>query len=185
MVVPLWCRYGSSSNCRLTSASSGRLANGACQFASAFGLRPPLMHNVMRQGAHPPRNPPTRERAFRSGCACARQSIARWRECSTRGAVCGRSRSGPSVRSCVAGNGHWCRPASVPESSVPCASLSTCVGGVDGEVPNATGNGRFRGFLTRMVFVYPRSACFGGPVGGSVSVISVSCGVRRRVHVRG
>ena len=169
----------------LTSASSGRLASGACQYASACGLRPPLMHNVMRHGAHPPRNPTTRERAFRSGCACARQSIARWRECSTRVAVCARSRSGPCVCSCVAGNGHWCRPASVPESSVPCASLSTCVGGVDGEVPNATGNGRFRGFLTRMVFVYPRSACFGGPVGGSVSVISVSCGVRRRVHVRG
>ena len=59
------------------------------------------------------------------------------------------------------------------------------VDGVDGEVPIATGNGRFRGFLTRMVCVYPRSACFGWPVGGSVSVISVSCGVRRRVHVRG
>ena len=140
MVVPLWCRYGSSSNCRLTSASSGRLANGACQFASAFGLRPPLMHNVMRQGAHPPRNPPTRERAFRSGCACARQSIARCRERSTRVAVCARRRSGPCVCSCVAGNGHWYRPASVPEFSVTCASLSTCYNGVDCEVSNAAGH---------------------------------------------
>ena len=35
-------------NSGLTSASSGRLASGACQCASAYGLRPPLMHDVGR-----------------------------------------------------------------------------------------------------------------------------------------
>ena len=47
--VPCSCSSKWFWRCRITSASSGPLASGACQYTSACGLRRPLMHNVMWQ----------------------------------------------------------------------------------------------------------------------------------------